>query len=122
MGERLALQALKNTYGRNIVSEGPSVRSAVLGGQANTAVLSFDNADGLACTRGFEIAGSDGLFYPATFQIEGDKIILSSSSVKNPCTVRYGWQGFTDADLHNAAGLPASTFQVHLSQGFSNVQ
>lgn len=122
VGERLALQALKNTYGCNIVSEGPSVRSAVLGGQANTAVLLFDNADGLACTRGFEIAGSDGLFYPATFQIEGDKIILSSSSVKNPCTVRYGWQGFTDADLHNAAGLPASTFQVHLSQGFSNVQ
>ena len=109
VGERLALQALKHTYGRDIVSEGPTLRSAV-SGQNSTAVLSFDNADGLACTRGFEVAGADGLFYPATIQIEDDKIVLSSPSVKEPRAVRYGWQGFTDADLHNAAGLPASTF------------
>ena len=109
VGERLALQALKHTYGHDIVSEGPTLRSAV-NGQHNTAVLSFDNADGLACTHGFEMAGADGLFYPATIQIEGDKIILSSPFVKWPKAARYGWQGFTNADLHNAAGLPGSTF------------
>jgi sialate O-acetylesterase len=81
-------------------------------GQNHAIVLRFDHADGLVCTRGFEIATSDGMFYPADIQIEGDKIILSSPSVKNPSAVRYGWSGFTDADLRNAQGLPASTFQT----------
>ena len=60
------------------------------------------------------MAASDGLFYPADIQINGDKIVLSSPSVKNPVVVRYGWKGFTDADLRNAQGLPASTFQMRV--------
>ena len=111
VGERLALQALKHTYGHELVCQGPTLCSAVLG-QDNTVCLRFDNADGLSCTRGFEIAASDGMFHPADIKIEGEKILLSSPEVKNPFLVRYGWSGFTDADLHNAQGLPASTFQV----------
>ena len=113
VGERLALQALCHTYGKSLESEGPTISSAVLG-QNHVAALRFDHADGLACSRGFEIAGHDGLFYPATIKIEGDKILLSSPSVVYPAAVRYGWQGFTDADLRNAAGLPASTFMVKI--------
>ena len=109
VGERLALQALRHTYGKTLESEGPTLRAAVRG-QNHTAALFFDHAEGLTGTRGFELAGHDGLFHPATIQIEGDKILLSSPSVALPAYVRYGWQGFTDADLHNAAGLPASTF------------
>jgi sialate O-acetylesterase len=111
VGERLALQALKHTYGHELVCEGPTLCSAVLG-HDNTVCLRFDNADGLSCTRGFEIAASDGMFHPADIKIEGEKVLLSSPEVKNPFLVRYGWSGFTDADLHNAQGLPASTFQV----------
>ena len=95
--------------GKTLESEGPTLRAAVRG-QNHTAALFFDHAEGLTGTRGFELAGHDGLFHPATIQIEGDKILLSSPSVALPAYVRYGWQGFTDADLHNAAGLPASTF------------
>ena len=76
----------------------------------NSIVVAFDHADGLTCTKGFEIAASDGMFYPADIKIEDDKILLSSPSVKYPRFVRYGWSGFTDADLRNAQGLPASTF------------
>ena len=108
VGERLALQALRNTYGYSLESEGPTLRYAV---QANNSiVVTFDHADGLTCTKGFEIATYDGMFYPADIKIEGDKIHLSSPSVKNPTFVRYGWSGFTDADLRNAQGLHASTF------------
>ena len=106
--------ALAHTYGHSLESEGPTVRYAVRG-QDNTVIVGFDHADGLACTRGFEMAASDGLFYPADIQIEGDKILLSSPSVKNPVVVRYGWSGFTDADLRNAQGLPASTFQMSVN-------
>ena len=115
VGERLALLALEHTYRHHLESEGPKPRSFVLG-QNGTAAVAFDHADGLTCTHGFELAGHDGLFYPATIlKIEGDKILLTSPEVKEPATVRYGWSGFTDADLRNAQGLPASTFQMRLN-------
>ena len=113
VGERLALQALRHTYGHRLESEGPTLRYAD-DWTDGTVVLQFDHANGLSCTRGFEISGPDGMFYPANIQIDGDKITLSSPSVKNPSAVRYGWSGFTDADLRNASGLPASTFQVKI--------
>ena len=113
VGERLALQVLCHTYGHTLESEGPVLCSAVHG-QNHTVALLFDHADGLTCTRGFEIAGTDGLFHLADIKIEGNKIVLSSPSVKRATAVRYGWQGFTDADLRNAQGLPASTFQADL--------
>lgn len=111
VGERLALQALKHTYGHELESEGPTLRSAVRG-KDNDICLRFEHADGLTCTKGFEIAASDGMFHPADIKIEGDKILLSSSAVKYPTLVRYGWSGFTDADLRNKQGLPASTFST----------
>mgnify|MGYP002853489904 CR=1 FL=1 len=113
VGERLARQALCHTYGKKLESEGPTLSSAVLG-QNHTVALRFDHANGLTCTCGFEIAGHDGMFSPATIKIEGNKILLSSPSVTSPAAVRYGWQGFTDADLRNAAGLPASTFMIRV--------
>ncbi|MBR1800584.1 MAG: sialate O-acetylesterase [Bacteroidaceae bacterium] len=113
VGERLALLALSHTYGHELVCEGPTLHSAVLG-QNHTVSLRFDHADGLICTRGFELAGPDGLFHPATIQIEGDRIQLSSPDVQWPAAVRYGWSGFTDADLRNRQGLPASTFLTRI--------
>ena len=110
VGERLALQALHHTYDHSLVSEGPVPTAYVLA-QASSSVLFFENADGLTATRGFELAGHDGLFYPASIKIEGNKIILTAPQVTQPATVRYGWSGFTDADLHNTQSLPASTFQ-----------
>ena len=84
-------------------------------GQGNKLVLRLDHAAGITCTRGFEIADANGIFFPAVIEkIEGDKVILSSPSVKMPTFVRYGWSGFTDANLINAQGLPASTFQTDI--------
>ena len=112
VGERLALLALKHTYGHELVCEGPTLTFAARG-KDNDIILHFDKADGLTCTKGFEIAAYDGMFYPADIKIEGDKIHLSSPSVKwRPEAVRYGWRGFTDADLRNKQGLPASTFST----------
>ena len=54
----------------------------------------------------------DGLFYPAQAVVENGKIKVWSDKVKEPETVRYGWQPFTRANLVNGAGLPASTFRA----------
>ena len=111
VGERLALQALAHTYSRSLESEGPEVVSAKQG-EGENVVLRFHHADGLTCTRGFELAGYDGIFYPADIEVNGSAIRLTSPEVFYPVAVRYGWSGFTDADLRNAQGLPASTFYM----------
>ena len=111
IGQRLALQALHHTYKHKIVSEGPVLANAKRVG--SSVELTFRNDDGLACTRGFEIAGADGLFYEAEIRIDDGRVVLKSNRVKVPCAVRYAWQPYTEADLHNAQGLPASTFLVN---------
>ena len=62
--------------------------------------------------QGFEIAGSDSVFYPAIAKIMDDKVRVASRKVKNPKHVRYGWKNYFEATLFNAEGLPASSFQT----------
>jgi len=74
----------------------------------------FDHAKGLTARggelAGFEIAGADKQFVPATARIDGASVEVKSVGVKNPEYVRYGWENVTTGNLYNAAGLPASTF------------
>jgi len=60
--------------------------------------------------QGFEIAGDDLRFVPATARIDGESVIATSPEIKAPKYVRYGWQNFPATNLYNSAGLPASPF------------
>lgn len=114
VGSRLALQALDKEYGRPCgLSEGPVFRYVEL--EKDRAVVHFDNACGMSVTRGFEIAGADGLWHPADAVVEGETVVLTAPGTGAPTAVRYGWQPFTRADLVNAAGLPCSTFTSDVS-------
>lgn len=113
VGQRLALQALRHSYGRDVVAQGPSPIQMRVDGCS--VVVSFDCATSLrssdgAPLRSFEVAGSDGLYHCATATVEGTTVRVEAASVPNPVSVRYGWQPFTRANLVNEAGLPASTF------------
>ena len=59
---------------------------------------------------GFEVAGVDKKFSPATATIEGDTVVASSPSVTEPVFVRYGWSNNPQCNLLNGEGLPASPF------------
>jgi sialate O-acetylesterase len=60
---------------------------------------------------GFEMAGQDGVFHPATARIEGGvRVVLSAPQVEDPERVRYAWAPFPAHNLINKEGLPASTF------------
>lgn len=114
VGNRLALWAFKNIYGKDVVCSGPLFKSQEIKG--NAIYLSFDYADGLNAKGGtlkdFQIAGKDGKYYPATAVIEGSKVKVSSEKVAAPTSVRYLWSDCVDqATLYNGAGLPASSFQ-----------
>lgn len=115
VGNRLALWAFKNVYGKDVVCSGPLYKSQEIKG--NTIFISFDYADGLNAKGGtlkdFEIAGKDGKFYPATATIEDGKVKVSSPSVSEPVSVRYLWKNCVDqVTLYNGAGLPASSFMT----------
>ncbi len=60
--------------------------------------------------RSFELAEYPGLFYPATAEVIGNVVRVSSKMVRNPKYVRYGWSSFSDGNLVNGEELPASTF------------
>lgn len=116
VGERLACWALNKTYGmKEIVPSGPLYRNVEF--RSGAAYVSFDYAEGMHAIGGerlkaFEIAETEGLYYPATAEIIGNQVKVVSREVKNPLYVRYGWQPFTRANLVNGAGLPASTFRT----------
>lgn len=114
VGERLGLQALHHSYDYNIESDGPICHS--ISAKDNGLELQFIHAKSLSAKDGrligFEVAGADGIYYPAEAQItSSNTILVRSSSVTRPLYVRYGWQPFTRANLVNEVGLPCSTFQ-----------
>jgi len=115
VGERLAYWALGKTYKvRSDTISGPILKSILK--KSNGAIeISFDFAQkGLRISdnknSGFELAGSDGIYYPADIVVGSNSITVKSSLVNNPVNVRYGYANCTDANLFNSAGLPAGSF------------
>lgn len=115
VGKRLAMIALKDTYGKEIVSRGPTLKSVSFDGPKT--VLSFDNVGGgLVAKEGlaqsFSLAGEDGKFVWADATIEGDKIVLTAKDVTSPTLVRYAFADNPKATLFNKEGLPAEPFEA----------
>lgn len=115
VGERLALIALHRVYDqRATVWSGPVVQSTAIEGSAIR--VRFSSADGLKATgadiTGFEIAGADKVFHPATAKIEGASVVVSAAAVPAPVAVRYAYSSLAYASLANAAGLPAAPFRT----------
>ncbi len=113
VGARLALGARAIAYGESgLEFSGPLYRQTTREGGALR--VWFDHADGLhskgPALQGFEVAGADGHFVPATATVQGATVLVSSPEVSEPVQVQYAWQSFTQANLYNAASLPASTF------------
>ena len=129
VGERLALWALANEYGkRGVVSSGPLFRELKIeGGKAR---ITFDSLGGGIITarkqgrapaveekgaklRRFAIAGADKQWQWADAVIEGGTVVVSSEKVPAPVAVRYAYSSNPEgANLYNRAGLPASPFRT----------
>ena len=116
VGKRLALEAERIAYGKNIVSRGPLFESAKPEG--NAIRVTFKYADGgLKTSDGkapgaFAVAGADGKFVWAEAKIDGKTVLVSSPKVKEPRFVRYAYAGYRgDCNLQNAEGLPAYPFR-----------
>jgi sialate O-acetylesterase len=115
VGHRLALAARALSYGEDVHHSGPLFQQATTEGTGMRVY--FTSADGKLAVRGttlqgFELAGADRHFVPATAKIDADgaTVTVESSQVTAPQYVRYAWPNAPDATLMDSAGLPASTF------------
>jgi sialate O-acetylesterase len=117
VGTRLALLALKHSYGHaNIACEGPVV-SNVMKITPDALSISFEHADGLHSNGGdaidgFESAGKDEIFTPLpAARIDGERILLHKVP-DNASSIRFGWQPCPTSHLFNRHGLPAAPFRL----------
>lgn len=123
-GERFANAVLNHIYGmKEMKYEAPLFDKMAVEG--SKAVVSFKNDEGLHLTTGkspnlFEIAGADGIFYPAKAKFVVKKkganahysIELTSKKVKSPVAARYAWSDTAWPNLVNANGVQASCFNT----------
>ena len=120
VGDRLAAWALNKTYSlKKITPSGPLFKNASFSG--HEVVVSFEYDKDLhtsdnAPLRTFELAGEDGIFYPAEATISRNKVKVKSKKVKKPKMIRYAWQPYTNANLVNNTGFPASTFRAEKTE------
>ena len=117
VSERLALLALKHTYGKSeLVASGPVYSEQKIKGKKIR--LSFTEIGGGLASRDnkplthFTIAGNNGKFVPANAEIDGDTIVVQSPQISKPKAVRFGWGSADMPNLMNKEGLPASSFRT----------
>ena len=128
-GQRLALHALKNQYGKDIIANGPMYRSYTVRG--DTLILELDHAQGLKVGRSgsggiaapipvehgedqvtlFYLAGRDLKWHRARVKILGEAIELTAPGLREPCGVAYGCNGVGRLpNIYNEAMLPLTPF------------
>jgi len=114
VGARLAAQALKNQYGKDVTATGPSFVAAKLAG--TKVLVSFKDVDhGLSTTDGkdpiwFELSADGKTFVKAGAVIKGDKVEVSSVEVTTPKFVRMGWADIAIPTLKDKNGWPVFAF------------
>ena len=80
---------------------------------ANLGLVAHDSST----VTGFELAGADGRFYPATGIIKNNKYIqVSAAEVPEPKALRFAWKEDAQPNLYNKAGLPAEPYQTNVPE------
>lgn len=115
IGNRLALNAAKNTLGQKVIANGPIFKKLTTSGAE--LIVHFDHAKGLtthdkSAPSAFWIADDSRKWFPADARITDGKVVLSSSEVTSPKHIRYAFAGIPKVNLTNAAGLPVLPFRT----------
>lgn len=113
VGKRLSNLALHNNYNFNIPFSGPLLDFVNVNG--NTLEVHFKYGEGLKTINNQSandifIANSDKKFVPAKAKIGNGILQVWSPEIENPRYVKYGYTSYSNGNLINEYGLPASTF------------
>ena len=82
-------------------------------GNKLTVTMSSDSV--LTCDGtpvGFELAGADGVYYPATAQLSENTVVLTSDQVSQPVYARYNFTSVGGGNVFNSYGLPLAPFRT----------
>lgn len=111
VGERLALLALRDIYQQKIIAAGPLPLAATY--KRNKVIVHFKYADELKTSDGNTLRefSIDGVL-TTTAIIKKNKVIIDVDN--KPKGIWYGWKPFSEGNLVNKAGLPASTFYLNI--------
>ena len=74
---------------------------------------------------GFEVAGADGIYYPAEYHFNKQKlnsIILTSSKVSQPIYARYAWYNYGPVTIFGKNGLPLAPFRTSTKDEQASVE
>lgn len=131
VGKRLSLWALAQTYADRKKPDDPKAGPAkpdqiiVSGPIYETMTISdgkirlaFKYAKGGLKSRDakplthFMICGDDKKFVPATVEIDGDHLIVTSPEVSDPKNVRFAWDDIAVPNFVGSSDLPASPFRT----------
>jgi sialate O-acetylesterase len=120
VARRFSYWALHNTYGFDDALSviGPRYKSMRV--ENGRAVLSFSGVDGEGITvkgdiTGFEIAGNDQIFYPASVLKvfpNVTELTVFSDKVTEPVAVRYCFKNFSIGNVSNVYGQPMVPFRT----------
>ena len=119
VGKRLALNALKVAYKKDIVYSGPMYQTVEF--KDGKAYITFSETgsglmakDKYGYLKGFTLAGADKKFQWAKAEIVDNKtVMVYSENINDPKSVRYGWANNPDdVNLYNGEGLPANPFRT----------
>lgn len=116
VGRRLSLLARAKDYGEcDLVCESPTLeRVSIEGGRVTVRFVGhrrLETSDGQD-PLGFELAGADGVFFPAAARIIDDQVLLTSERVPEPHAVRYAWSDAPLVNLRDVHGLPVAPFRT----------
>ncbi|MBQ9120420.1 MAG: hypothetical protein IJY09_10285 [Lachnospiraceae bacterium] len=134
-GQRLAALAKKVVYGKEVVAAGPEPEEICF--EAEGVRISWKgigtglrigwehiereriwenkaSAEEKGVLRGFELAGADGVFYPATAKLCDNQVLVTPKQPMDKITaVRYAWKNNPEeANLYNAENFPAFGFST----------
>lgn len=117
VADRLALLALRHTYGNAVTANGPSALKAIK--KKELIRISFAFAKKLASADkkeivGFELVTDKGKHIKTKAEINKNQVTISIPKGENITTVLYAWQPFSRANLVNESGLPCSTFRLEV--------
>lgn len=117
VANRLALLALRYTYGKDVLANGPSALKAIQKG--HNILVSFAFAKQLTTADkkeliGFELVTDKGIHIQGKASIVKNQVLIAIPKEEKIRTVLYAWKPFTTANLVNEAGLPCSTFKLEL--------
>lgn len=119
VGRRLALMALKRDYGKAIWGAFAPMFDSAEYREDGKVLLSFKNNDcGLGPVnediQGFELAGEDHVFHPATGRVMKGyaTILVSSPEVQKPIAVRYAFHNYAPGLVRNGNGIALAPFRT----------